>query len=245
MERLLGKYGLTQSQYTIVVTVNEQGPVGQQRLARLAAMDARNIVAVPDALETRGLGERRTDNHDRRRRLVLLTEASRHLVAALAKAAATRQDHLLRPQPQGPHPPPPRHSATAATPRAPPASPRQPPTRKPPYRCAHPRQRTPPAANASLLERQTPRAAKASSDERPCAMHMPSSRRAHPEQLDCLAMRISPCNAADHLAQARCADPGQAAQSAGAAWRQGTKATVSVAPSLSTTVNVPPLRPAS
>ena len=104
MERLLGKYGLTQSQYTIVVTVNEQGPVGQQRLARLAAMDARNIVAVPDALETRGLGERRTDNHDRRRRLVLLTEASRHLVAALAKAAATRQDHLLRPQPQGPHP---------------------------------------------------------------------------------------------------------------------------------------------
>src|SRR5690348_5415899 len=52
-------HDLTQAQYTVLVTLREQGPVGQRRLAELIAVDARNIVLVLDSLAARGLVERR------------------------------------------------------------------------------------------------------------------------------------------------------------------------------------------
>lgn len=87
---------LTQSQYAVLVTINEQGAVGQRHLAELLAMDARNIVPVLDSLAARGLVERRTNNADRRRRIVTLTDAGSALVDVIASAAATKQDQFLR-----------------------------------------------------------------------------------------------------------------------------------------------------
>ncbi|UNS95999.1 MarR family transcriptional regulator [Streptomyces tubbatahanensis] len=92
----LGEHGLTQSQYTLLVALDEQGPVGQRQLARLVAVDARNVVAVLDALAARDLIERRAHEGDRRRRVVLLTAAGRALVAAVAGAANAEEDRLLR-----------------------------------------------------------------------------------------------------------------------------------------------------
>ncbi len=91
----LSRRGLTQGQYVVLVTIKEQGPVGQRRLAELVAMDARNIVPVLDALAVRGLIERRADDTDRRRRIVTLTGAGSALVDAIASAAATEQDQFL------------------------------------------------------------------------------------------------------------------------------------------------------
>ncbi|MWA00675.1 winged helix DNA-binding protein [Actinomadura sp. LD22] len=58
-------------------------------------MDARNIVAVLDALAGRGVVERRPDEADRRRRTIALTERGKALVTAVADAAAEEQDAFL------------------------------------------------------------------------------------------------------------------------------------------------------
>jgi DNA-binding MarR family transcriptional regulator len=92
----LTEHELSQSQYVILVTIKAQGSVGQRRLAELVAMDARNIVPVLDSLAARGFVERRTDDIDRRRRIVALTDSGRALLDAVASAAATEQDQFLR-----------------------------------------------------------------------------------------------------------------------------------------------------
>ncbi|RVX40291.1 DNA-binding MarR family transcriptional regulator [Nonomuraea polychroma] len=91
----LTKHDLTQAQYLVLVTVKEQGPIGQRRLAELIAMDARNIVMVLDSLSPRGLIQRRTHDSDRRRRIITLTDAGAALLDTIAAAAATEQDHFL------------------------------------------------------------------------------------------------------------------------------------------------------
>lgn len=93
----LAAHDLTQGQYTVLVTLNERGPLGQRRLAELVAVDARNIVAVLDSLARRGLIERQPDETDRRRRLVALTEAGATLVQELADKAAQEQEEFLKP----------------------------------------------------------------------------------------------------------------------------------------------------
>jgi DNA-binding MarR family transcriptional regulator len=93
----LAAHGLTQGQYTVLVTLNERGPLGQRRLAELVAVDARNIVAVLDSLAQRELIERRPDDTDRRRRLVALTDKGTALVHDLADKAAQEQEEFLKP----------------------------------------------------------------------------------------------------------------------------------------------------
>ncbi|WP_067635146.1 MarR family winged helix-turn-helix transcriptional regulator [Actinomadura latina] len=93
----LAAHDLTQGQYTVLSTLGERGDMGQRRLAELVAVDARNIVAVLDSLARRRLIERRTDDTDRRRRLVALTEEGAALVRDLADAAAQEQEGFLKP----------------------------------------------------------------------------------------------------------------------------------------------------
>ncbi|MET9338674.1 MarR family transcriptional regulator [Nonomuraea sp. NPDC003804] len=88
-------HDLTQAQYAVLVTVREQGPVGQRRLAELIAVDARNIVLVLDSLAARGLIERRVHDLDRRRRVITLTDGGNALLDTMVATAATEQDHFL------------------------------------------------------------------------------------------------------------------------------------------------------
>ncbi|MFB4301854.1 MarR family winged helix-turn-helix transcriptional regulator [Actinomadura sp. NTSP31] len=92
----LAGYGITQNQHAVLVVIREQGPLGQRRLAELAAMDARNIVAVLDSLTAAGLAERRPHDTDRRRRVVTLTTYGVRLIDTISEAAAHGQDHFLR-----------------------------------------------------------------------------------------------------------------------------------------------------
>jgi MarR family transcriptional regulator, lower aerobic nicotinate degradation pathway regulator len=91
----LAAHDLTQSQYAVLVALNEQGPVGQHHLAQLIAVDARNIVPVLDSLAARELIERQTDPADRRRRIVTLAPSGIALARTLSQAAgADRSDFL-------------------------------------------------------------------------------------------------------------------------------------------------------
>lgn len=88
-------HGLTQGQYVVLVTIKEHGPQGQHRIAHLAAIDARNIVAVLDSLAAKGLIERRAHDTDRRRRIVALTDVGNALIDTISATAATEQDQFL------------------------------------------------------------------------------------------------------------------------------------------------------
>lgn len=92
----LDGHGITQNQYAVMIVLAEQGPLGQHRLAELAAMDARNIVAVLDSLTAAGLAERRPHDTDRRRRVVTLTASGARLIDTVGQAAAQGQDDFLR-----------------------------------------------------------------------------------------------------------------------------------------------------
>ena len=82
-------------------------PLSQRQLARRLQYDPSNITALADALEARGLVERRPDPSDRRFRLVALTPVGARLrselsarlaqpAEALAQLSAAEQGELLR-----------------------------------------------------------------------------------------------------------------------------------------------------
>jgi DNA-binding MarR family transcriptional regulator len=91
----LAAHDLTQSQYAVLVVLNEQGPVGQQRLAQLVAVDARNIVQVLDSLGARELIQRQTDPADRRRRIITLASGGIALAGTLSEAAGAGRNDFL------------------------------------------------------------------------------------------------------------------------------------------------------
>ena len=65
-------------------------PASQRELARRLGYDPSNITALADALEARGLTERRTDPSDRRVRTLVRTEEG-------DRAAAALEERLFRP----------------------------------------------------------------------------------------------------------------------------------------------------
>jgi MarR family transcriptional regulator, lower aerobic nicotinate degradation pathway regulator len=91
----LAECGLTQTQYTTLMLLAEHGSLGQLRLARLAAVDARNLVAVLDRLADRALIVRETDHQDRRRRNVRLTTSGTAVVHEMASDAARAGERFL------------------------------------------------------------------------------------------------------------------------------------------------------
>lgn len=95
-QAFLNGHGLTQMQYTALMVLAERGPLGQQALAQLIAVDARNLVAVLDRLAERNLAVREVSTADRRRRTVRLTSVGAALARALEADAATARDQFLR-----------------------------------------------------------------------------------------------------------------------------------------------------
>jgi DNA-binding MarR family transcriptional regulator len=101
----VGRAELSHSQARLLLELDE--PLSQRQLARRLRYDPSNITALADALETRGLIERRPDPSDRRFRLVALTAAGVRLrsdlrarlarpTEGLAQLPVTDQQELLR-----------------------------------------------------------------------------------------------------------------------------------------------------
>lgn len=81
---------------TALSTLAETAPVSQAALARLLGVSGPRVVQIVDALEARGLVERRRDPADRRTQLLHPTDAA-PAVLAQARLAAVALDESLRP----------------------------------------------------------------------------------------------------------------------------------------------------
>jgi DNA-binding MarR family transcriptional regulator len=94
--RMLADRDLTPHHYGVLMALNEAGPTGQQRLSSLIKVDPRNLVPIIDGLGDRDLVTRQLDPTDRRRRVLILTEAGQTLVDDLTRSGAHMEQHFLR-----------------------------------------------------------------------------------------------------------------------------------------------------
>jgi DNA-binding MarR family transcriptional regulator len=94
---MLADLKVSPSQYGVLMTLGEAGPLGQQCLAELVGVDPRNAVPIIDALAAQGLVRREVDPVDRRRRVLDLTAKGREVVGELASVGAEIERDLLSP----------------------------------------------------------------------------------------------------------------------------------------------------
>lgn len=88
-------YGLTPTQFAALVKLLHCGPLSQNHLGRLAAMDAATMQGVIRRLLERGLVARTPDRTDRRRLILRLTGEGETLIrAALGDARSVSTDTL-------------------------------------------------------------------------------------------------------------------------------------------------------
>ncbi|MBR1218461.1 winged helix-turn-helix transcriptional regulator [Bradyrhizobium sp. U87765 SZCCT0131] len=89
--------GLTPTQWAALVKLLEVGPISQNQLGRLTAMDVATIKGVIDRLTARGLTETGADPDDGRRLLVRLTKAGQLAAEKALPNAIAISDTTLGP----------------------------------------------------------------------------------------------------------------------------------------------------
>lgn len=89
--------GLTQTQFAALAKLHEVGPCSQNHLGRLIYLDAATIKGVVDRLGLRGFITALSDQKDRRRREVALTERGREVTEAARSVAAEITKATLAP----------------------------------------------------------------------------------------------------------------------------------------------------
>ncbi len=89
-------FGLSASQYGVLDTLAQRGPVHQQELAEALARSKAQMTAIIDALEGRGFVRRERHAVDRRFISVYLTEAGRVMLAEAAPARTEAIVSLMR-----------------------------------------------------------------------------------------------------------------------------------------------------
>ncbi|HEY0930105.1 MAG TPA: MarR family transcriptional regulator [Gemmatimonas sp.] len=92
VEDAVHPFGLSASQYGVLDTLQQRGPVHQQELAEALGRSKAQMTAIIDALESRGLVRRERHAVDRRFISVYLTDAGRKM---LADAAPARTDAIV------------------------------------------------------------------------------------------------------------------------------------------------------
>ena len=89
--------GLTATQFSALVKLNEVGECSQNLLGRHAAMDAATIKGVTDRLKKRGLVDTVPDLGDKRRLLLTLTKTGKNVAARAASRATKVTERTLAP----------------------------------------------------------------------------------------------------------------------------------------------------
>lgn len=92
-----GDEQITPAQFFALSRLAEFGPLSQNRLGRLAAMDPATIQGVIRRLAERGLIERTSDPTDRRRMVVRLTPKGEALLGRIKWTASSVNAAVLRP----------------------------------------------------------------------------------------------------------------------------------------------------
>lgn len=82
---LAERYGLTHMQFFVLDTIH-QGSMTMGRIAENLHCDASNITGIIDRLVVMGLVDRHENQHDRRIKVLELTEAGRRLFADITEA---------------------------------------------------------------------------------------------------------------------------------------------------------------
>jgi DNA-binding MarR family transcriptional regulator len=88
---------VTPTQFAALAKLDDVGPIPQNQLGRLVAMDPATIFGVVGRLTKRGLVEQRVDEKDARLVLVALTPAGRRAVAGMKAVAAEVSRKTLAP----------------------------------------------------------------------------------------------------------------------------------------------------
>jgi DNA-binding MarR family transcriptional regulator len=89
--------GFSAYQYSVLALLDEGPRTAQAAIADALQFDPSQLVAMLDALESRGLIERRRDPNDRRRQMVTLTAAGKRQLAAFRKLVGRIEDEFLEP----------------------------------------------------------------------------------------------------------------------------------------------------
>ena len=93
----VGEQQLTPAQFFAMARLSELGPLSQNRLGRLAAMDPATIQGVIRRLGQRGIIERSNDPGDKRRTVVRLTPQGEEILEKVRCAALNVNESLLKP----------------------------------------------------------------------------------------------------------------------------------------------------
>jgi DNA-binding MarR family transcriptional regulator len=89
-------HGLTPRQFHVLGLLFDRGPLAQTALAAETDSAASVLVTLLNPLEADGLVARTRDPHDRRRHLVVLTDAGRQRLRAASAAQQEVEDELFR-----------------------------------------------------------------------------------------------------------------------------------------------------
>jgi DNA-binding MarR family transcriptional regulator len=97
VERALGQLGLDLGvkEFGALSLLERHGPLSQRRLGELQGIDRTTMVAVVDALERKGLAERRRDPADRRVYSLRATDEGRRALARAGAAIDRAEDDAL------------------------------------------------------------------------------------------------------------------------------------------------------
>ena len=97
-DRLFRPFGLTESQFNILMLLKHQsegGRINQTQLGQMLLVNRSNITGLVDRMEQAGWVERRAEEGDRRVKMVQLTANGRRLLEKAEKAYYTRIEYLL------------------------------------------------------------------------------------------------------------------------------------------------------
>jgi len=93
---LAAEYELSPPQLGALKALRPEHPVAMSELATILGCDNANVTGIVDRLEYRGLVERRPADHDRRVKLLALTDEGKALRASLGDRLHAPPDELAR-----------------------------------------------------------------------------------------------------------------------------------------------------
>src|SRR5271170_3719192 len=93
----LAPFAISGRECAVLIAIDERAPLSQQEVARRMGVDRTTMVALIDDLEGKGLVQRRQDPDDRRKNVVVLTDAGRTTLRRASAATEEAERRFLAP----------------------------------------------------------------------------------------------------------------------------------------------------